>query len=135
MAPEREDGPAAATAAVLASPLPGGVDGNPPGCRAVVAGNRPGRVAVDVDGAGPGPSLLALNQSWDEGWSARLDGAPAPLLRSDVSLQAVVVPAGHHRVELDYRNRRVALGILLSAAGLAVTLGLAVAGRRSIGPK
>jgi len=53
-----------------------------------------------------GPCLLVLAQPWAPGWRARVDGAPAPLVRTNVAGLGVIVPAGRHTVELDYRPRR-----------------------------
>jgi hypothetical protein len=53
-----------------------------------------------------GPCLLVLAQPWAPGWLARIDGAPAPLARTNVAGLGVVVPAGRHVVELDYRPWR-----------------------------
>ncbi len=53
-----------------------------------------------------GPCLLVLAQPWAPGWRARVDGAPAPLVRTNIAGLGVVVPAGWHVVELDYRPWR-----------------------------
>jgi len=53
-----------------------------------------------------GPCLLVLAQPWAPGWRARIDGAPAPLVRTNIAGLGVVVPAGRHTVELDYRPWR-----------------------------
>jgi len=53
-----------------------------------------------------GPCLLVLAQPWAPGWRAQVDGAPAPLVRTNIAGLGVVVPAGRHAVELDYRPWR-----------------------------
>jgi len=53
-----------------------------------------------------GPCLLILAQPWAPGWRARVDGAPAPLVRTNVAGLGVVAPAGRHMVELHYRPWR-----------------------------
>ena len=73
------------------------------------------------------PSLLVLTRSWDPGWRARVDGASAPLLRAQLGLVAVVVPAGDHRIELEYSPPSFRVGLALSAAGLLAVLALALA--------
>lgn len=84
---------------------------------------RPGRISFDVVAHGPAKSVLAVNQTWDEGWRLFVDGEPARLLLVDVSLSAVPVGPGHHHVVLVYRDPWVAAG--LAATGLAI---LALAG-------
>jgi hypothetical protein len=78
------------------------------------------RVTFDVEAAGPGPSLVALAQSWDRGWRAAVDGAAVPLERWDLSLAAVAVPAGRHHVELAYRDPWLVAGLRVSACALVL---------------
>ena len=73
------------------------------------------------------PALLVLTRSWDPGWEARVDGTATPLLRAQLGLLAVVVPAGDHRVELEYRPLSFRVGLALSGAGLLAVLALALA--------
>jgi hypothetical protein len=58
-----------------------------------------------------GPCLLVLAQPWAPGWRARVDGAPAPLVRTNIAGLGVVMPAGRHSVELDYRPWRWLNGV------------------------
>jgi hypothetical protein len=60
-----------------------------------------------------------------------VDGAPAPLVRADFAFMAVPVGAGRHRLELTYRNDRVATGARL-AAGVAAALLALLAWRRRV---
>jgi len=53
-----------------------------------------------------GPCLLILAQPWAPGWRARVDGAPAMVVRTNVAGLGVVAPAGRHAVQLDYRPWR-----------------------------
>ena len=53
-----------------------------------------------------GPCLLILAQPWAPGWRARVDGAPVPVVRTNVAGLGVVAPAGRHAVELDYHPWR-----------------------------
>ena len=88
----------------------------------------PTRLRLEVSADGPGPSVLAINQTWDELWQARLDGRRVPLPRVDLALTALSVPPGRHRVELDYRDPWLRAGLVSSAAcGLVL---LAWAARR-----
>jgi hypothetical protein len=63
----------------------------------------------------PGPGLLLVARTFDPSWRARVDGAPARLLRADGFLSALLVPPGTHEVELRYFNPLIALGGLVSA--------------------
>ncbi|MBK7781139.1 MAG: hypothetical protein IPJ58_10315 [Ardenticatenia bacterium] len=77
------------------------------------------------------PGWLVFSEVHDPGWRAWLDGAPAPVLRADLALVAVPVPAGEHEVLLRYTAPWVWRGIGVGLLGLALWLGLVVAGRRS----
>ena len=92
---------------------------------------RPMRLLLEVDARGPGPSFVAINQTWDPGWSASIDGKPAPLLRTEIALSGLVVPPGRHLVALHYENGWVTFGLSVSlAAALACLALVLVAGAR-----
>jgi hypothetical protein len=99
----------------------------------------PDRLSLRVLARGPQPSFLAINQTWDPFWEATMDGAPAQLLRTDISLSGLVVPAGPHTIVLAYHNPWLDLGMATSAFGLLAALALLVlrvvrAGRRGPEP-
>ena len=89
----------------------------------------PVKIVLDVRGEGPGPSFLAFNQTWDEGWRATCDGVAQPWLRSDVALSGIVVPAGQHRIAVSYADATVTAGVLLSVLAAIAALMLAVLDR------
>jgi hypothetical protein len=89
---------------------------------------EPERVLVET--VAPAPALLLLADTWDPGWSAHIDGAPADSLAADGALRAVAVPAGRHHVEWTYRTPGLRQGALLSALSLCVFTGLLFVGRR-----
>jgi hypothetical protein len=114
------------TAALVEGPDSLTLPGYPGPCRAQIVARNPVRLAVDVVADGPGDSLLAVNQTWDDRWLASVDRVPARLWRTDISLSAVLVPTGTHRVELVYRDRTIERGLAVS--GAALLLALAIAG-------
>lgn len=83
---------------------------------------RPEDVRVRVET--PVPALVLVRNAWDRGWSATVDGDPAPVLLADHFLQAVPVPAGAHVVRLVYREPAIARGLV----GSALVWGLLLAG-------
>jgi hypothetical protein len=95
-----------------------------------VAARTPAQALIEVAARGPAPSFLAINQTWDTGWRATIDGAPARLLRTDHALSGLVVPPGNHRVELVYQNRALDRGLALSLAGALVALALVMVSSR-----
>ncbi|MCW5881701.1 MAG: YfhO family protein, partial [Anaerolineae bacterium] len=83
----------------------------------------PTHIAVDVDA--PRAGLLNLSEVWYPGWTATVDGQPAPLLRAYTTLMAVPVAAGAHRVELRFDPPLVRLGLAISGITLLlVAIGL-----------
>jgi hypothetical protein len=119
---------AADSACVEAADLPR-FPGPPAPAEVQVVERRPMRVRLAVDARGPGPSFVAINQTWDDGWSATIDGAPAPLLRTEIALSGIVVPPGRHDVRLAYGDPFVDLGLSLSLCAAVACLGLVLLGR------
>jgi hypothetical protein len=100
----------------------------PPGSRASraeVVRSRPGWIDVRAEG----PGLLVVTDSWDSGWRAQLDDAPARLWRVNHGEMGVVLSEGHHRVALSYRPEGLGAGIALAAVGAAALGHLARRGR------
>jgi hypothetical protein len=79
------------------------------------------RLRVDT----PADGYLVLSEVWYPGWRARVDGAPAPVLRANYAFRAVRLSPGEHRVELDFAPRSWRVGLVIS--GLTV-LGLGAGG-------
>jgi hypothetical protein len=69
-----------------------------------------------------GPGLLVVAESWDHGWTAGLDGRPAPVLRVNHAQMAVTLGPGLHRAVLRYRAPGFRAGLVLAAAGGALLL-------------
>jgi hypothetical protein len=71
---------------------------------------------VELDGAG----YVVSRASFAHGWTAWVDGSPAPVLRANGKHRAVPVPAGTHDVRLRYQPPGLGAGI---AAMVAAALG------------
>jgi hypothetical protein len=80
----------------------------------------------------PQPGFVVVSDTFHPRWSARVDGGSVPVLRADYLLKAVSVPAGSHRVLLDFEARgllpALAAFTALGLAGLIGALGLGVVG-------
>jgi len=96
----------------------------PPGSRsspADLARATAGRLVVRA----AGPGLLVVAEGFDLGFSARVDGREARVLRVNGDRMGVVLPEGTHRVVFVHRARGFRAGLALAAlaaAGLAATL-------------
>lgn len=73
-------------------------------------------VRIRIDSQTPG--LLVLNDSFEAGWEAILDGVATEILPVNVIARGVWVPAGTHEVRMRYRPPGLAPGAALSAAAL-----------------
>ena len=79
-------------------------------------------MTVDVEATAP--SIVVVRTTYDEGWTATVDGRPADVVPVDGFLQGVAVRAGTHEVQLAYRDAAVSRGV---TAGLVAWGGLAIA--------
>jgi hypothetical protein len=103
----------------------------PPGSRsspADVARAAGGRLVVRA----AGPGLLVLGEGYDAGFSARVDGRPARVIRVNGDRMGVVLGDGTHRVVLTHRARGLAAGLVLAAASALGLAAAGVAGRRRV---
>jgi hypothetical protein len=74
---------------------------------------------------GTAESLLVVSQNFADGWKAKIDGEPAPIVPVDGALIGVFVPPGDHTVTLEYLPRTFVAGagvtgVALVAAGVAL---------------
>jgi len=107
----------------------------------------PGRVDSDAEGTGadarvlpekieagfasaavdaPAPGYLVFSRTFFPAWRARLDGRPARPVVANARDLAVAVPAGHHRVELEYDRGPFRIGVAAQAAAMVAALWAAV---------
>lgn len=87
--------------------------------------SEPERLVVEA--AARAPALLVLSEVWDPGWSATVDGDPAPELLANHAFRAVPVPAGRHTVELRYDPPGLRLGLGVTAATVVALAAVGVA--------
>jgi hypothetical protein len=85
-----------------------------------------GEIALTVSTQGGG--LMVLSENAYPGWVARVDGVPTPIYRADVALQAVMVPAGNHRVNFTLESRSLRAGMIVSGAALLACAALLLVG-------
>jgi Bacterial membrane protein YfhO len=81
-----------------------------------VVSYRPDRVQLTAELGARG--FVVLADAFDFGWKATVDGRPATIRRANEVFRAVEAPAGRHEVELVYRPRSVAVGLLVGALTL-----------------
>ena len=64
------------------------------------------------------PSYAVVADAFFPGWSATVDGAPAPILRANLAMRAVPLAAGDHTVALRYRPAHLVAGAVVSLLAL-----------------
>ncbi|GEM_PF-1521405 len=77
---------------------------------------------MTADSTADGPGYVVFSEWYFNGWRATVDGSAAPVLRADVVLRAVPVPAGSHTLTLDYHPREFYVGAALSSVGGVIVL-------------
>lgn len=69
--------------------------------------------AYDVET--PVDAILKVSEVYyPSGWTATLDGEPIDILRADYALRAVVIPAGSHRLEMQFEPETYQSGLLVT---------------------
>ena len=80
------------------------------------------RAMIDVPAAG----WLVVNEAFDRGWTASLDGNAVEIRRANYLVRAVRVPAGRHLLTMTYAPEGYHRVALLSFAALLAALALAM---------
>ena len=116
-------------------PLPEPYDGTLPPVSFV----SDGLTEVVLSAETPVPALLLLADMHTDGWQVSIDGKPGELLRADLCLRAVALPAGTHEVRFHYHDRSVGTGLTITLSALAGVALLMVwpviPWRRRVGPE
>ncbi len=119
------DGYAALAETVPGPAKEGDLPENAPIVDCAVEDVSPERVVVRV--TPPAPGVIVLSDTLTPGWTAELDGTPAPLLRVNGLFRGVATPAGPHAIAFEYRppSYRLGLAASLFTGALLVLSGLA----------
>ncbi len=82
-------------------PPPGALLTSSPPIQARLTDPRPEHLAIDMEAPSPSKATVAL--AWSPKWHAHLNGRPHTLTHSSDGLVTLQLPAGTHRLRLDYR--------------------------------
>lgn len=77
-------------------------------------------LAIAVDA--PRDGFLLLADTFYPGWSARIDGTPTAVIRANLSVRAVQVPAGRHEVRFTYEAPGVSAGLRITVVAVGLLL-------------
>ena len=70
------------------------------------------------------PGLVILADAYDPGWSLTIDGAPAPIFRTNRLMRGAAVKAGRHTLAYTYNPASFRIGAGLSIVGLLALIAL-----------
>ncbi len=87
----------------------------------------PGSITLDV--VTPADGLLVVSEIYYPGWQAYLDGQPVDIMPVDYVLRGVVVPAGRHRVAMEFRPFSFTAGAIISVLSLLALTGTGLLSR------
>ena len=115
------------------SPAEGALDANPareaaPPPRAGVRYLEYAPNWLEAEVTAAAPSFAVFSEAYHPYWEATVDGRPAEVARADLALRAVAVPAGSHRVRMEYRPRAFERARIVSLGALAAVFAYAAAG-------
>ena len=79
---------------------------------------EPNSLELEVHASRQG--FLFLSETWYPGWEAAIDGQPTPIYRTDLAFRGVVVPAGVHRLRMQFRPPIFNTSRAVSAVALAL---------------
>ena len=72
--------------------------------------------ALEISTSTSRGGLLVLSETYYPGWKAWVDDRPARIYPTDIALRGVVVPAGAHRVRMEFRPAILPISLSISFA-------------------
>ena len=91
-----------------------------PTARLVAAEERPSHLELTYRAGDR--AALTIARTYSTGWSATVDGKTVPVHRTSLGMMGVLVPAGAHSLELDYREATLLPGLAISSSTLLAFL-------------
>ena len=68
------------------------------------------------------PGYVVFSEIFYPGWKAYIDGKRVPVMRADITLRAIAVPAGTHEIEMVYEPLSFKAGFILYCIGMVIAL-------------
>jgi Bacterial membrane protein YfhO len=82
--------------------------------------------ALEIEATASAAGMLVLSENNYPGWHAWLDGAQTPIYSADIAFRGVAVPAGTHRIRMEFRPAILYWSLGLSAATAILLMALAL---------
>ncbi|HEY0100206.1 MAG TPA: YfhO family protein [Pyrinomonadaceae bacterium] len=90
---------------------------------------EPTRLSLETDA--PTATVAVISELFYPGWTATVDGSAQPIHLTNFLLRGVAVPAGRHRIEMQYHAPAARNGALISLCTLLLIILLSVFARRA----
>ena len=109
-----EDANVSAADSLTVLPLPTGID-------VTVSKYEPGKISLELSRPAPPGSAMLVSENYFPGWTAKVDGQPAPTGRADYTLIGVQLPSGGRKVELSFDDPAYEQGKVITIIALVLT--------------
>ena len=76
-------------------------------------------------------AFLVLSENYSVGWQATINGEQHPLIRTNVSLRGLALPAGKHQVVLEYKPASLWWGLVVSSMSLLLCVAIVIYGKNT----
>jgi hypothetical protein len=93
-----------------------------PGAQVEVVSRGPN--TIELASAAATPSFLVVSEVFYPGWRAYVDGTEVPIVRTDYLLRGIALPAGPHRIRMEYQPASFRIGAAISGATIAVLVAI-----------
>ena len=90
---------------------------------------EPGAIDLTIDGSVPAGSALVVSENFYPGWTAAVDGRPAPVFRADLALIGLALPVGAQKVSLRFDSAPYKRGKIITFGAVALALIMLIGGR------
>ena len=100
----------------------------PPAISARVTSYAPGRISLELSNPAPAGSALLVSENYFPGWTAKVDGTPAPTARADYTLIGVQLPTGGRKIDLTFEDPAYKQGKIITILALILTAVLIAGG-------
>jgi hypothetical protein len=80
--------------------------------------------SLDVESLGEG--FLVMSVTPHKYWNIRIDGNRVPAIITNIAYQGIIVTAGRHHIEMEYRNELVRVGMVISVITGAILIGILI---------
>ena len=70
---------------------------------------------------------------YSDGWSAKVDGEKAEIIRANIAFMAIPLTSGTHSIEMTYTTPYLYYGLMMSAIGIIIYAGYMIFEKKRIG--